>query len=141
MTITIQSTPAFVICHGYAHRGEAGYFTGPLDEGRTSAKWNAPRKRPIRSAVAAPIDRGLAEHVYDLTVQRIFESEDAATLYRMALPDLMPRGENDIVIDADEAGAGTHNDTVLEAIDILQVGVELTITFLFATAGFTPEED
>ena len=138
MTVTIQSTPAFVVCHGYGYRGQAGYFCGPLNGDRTSARWAAPRKRPIRAAVAAPVDRGLAEHVFDLTVQRVFATEDEATLYRHSLPDLMPRGENDIVVDAGGAGSGTHHGTVLEAVDILQTGVELEITFLFATAGFTP---
>ncbi len=140
MTVTIQTDPAFVICHGAGHRNEVGYFTGPLGDGRSSAKWNVPRQRPLRAAVATPVDRGLAEHVFDLSVSRVFATEAAATMYRMALPGIMPRGANDILIEETGEGDVTQHGAVLESVDIVQTGVELEIAFMFSTAGCTQEE-
>jgi hypothetical protein len=137
--ITIQSTPEFIICHGLGHRGAAGYFSGPLGDKRRSAKWSVARKRPIRAVKSTPVDRGLAEYVFDLTVDRLFDTESAAEAYADALPELMPRGNNDILIEDDEVPSRTHHDTVLEAIDILQIGALLEITFIFQTDGCTQE--
>ena len=137
--ITIQSDPTFVICNGYGHRGESGYFTGPLGDKRRSVKWNVARKRPIRAATSVPVDRGLAEYFFDLTVDRAFATESAAEAYADALPELLPRGNNDILIEDDTEPSRTHHDAVLEAIDILQIGALLEITFLFQTAGCTQE--
>lgn len=140
MTVTVQSDPAMIICHGTGYRGQVGYFTGPLGDGRSAAKWNVPRMRPLRAAVATPVDRGLAEHVFSLSVSRVFATEAAATMYRMALPGIMPRGSNDILIE--EAGESdvTQHGAVLESVDIAQTGIELEIAFVFSTAGCTQED-
>ncbi len=138
MTITLNSTPALILCHGLASRGTAGQYYGPLGEGRTAAAWAVPYSRPIRSAAAVPIDRGQCEHKLEFKVQTTFATEIAAAYFQFSHAATIPRGANDITIAETGMTSLSYPGAVLESIEIIRLGIDCEITYNFKTLAPVP---
>lgn len=133
MTITLQSTPALILCHGRGSRSTVDEYYGPLGEGTTEAAWAVPLSHPIRNACAVPWDRGQGEYKFNLKVRRLFASENAAAYFRLTFAGTFPRGQNNILIQESGQSNVTYPGAVLESIVIDQLGCSCDINYNFKT--------
>lgn len=136
MIVTYKhSTGDTVICHGLAHPGEAGYFTGPLGEELTETQWAVEPIRPIGAAASTPADRGNAWHSFPLSVERRFTTVDEAALFARAFAGQLPRPGVSLLVEADASiGADFFATAVLENLSVRRVGCSCDVSFLFRTS-------
>jgi len=142
MRITlVNGTQETVLCHGTEHRGEPGYFTGPVgDSDTTVAEWAAQVSRPIRALTARPLDRGNGLFAYSLSVERRFATEDDAHVFALTFGGTIPRFGSSLRLDEmSETQRVILNDAVLERLTVNRTGVSCEIRFEFRTAIPTTE--
>lgn len=137
MTVTYKHTSGdTVICHGLGYAGVTGYFTGPLGNGDPAETvWSVEPIRPIGAADSRPADRGCAEHSFLLMVERRFETEDDAELFRLSFAGTLPRGGVSLLIEDDLATQDvTYATAVLERLTVTRLGVSCDVRFEFKTS-------
>lgn len=137
MKVTYKHTGGdTVICDGLGHIGEVGYYTGPLgptDE--VATEWSVEPSRAIRATSSVPIDRGNAEHVYELWVERRFATADEARSFAHGLAGTLPRGGVSLEETDDVAGKlTTYATAVLQRLRCLRNGCSVDVYFYFLTS-------
>ena len=136
MTITLKHTSGdTILCHGTGHRGEAGYFTGPVGERSASvAEWAAQVSRPIRAKGARPLDRGNGVFAFGFAVERRFLTEDEARVFELTFAAGLPRFGAWLEVGGIGAQKVRMAGAVLERVEVGRVGVSCDVRFEF-TAG------
>jgi len=124
-----------VICHGTGHRGEVGFFTGPVGgEDTAVAEWSAQVSRPIRASSAKPLDRGNGLFSFDFSVERRFGTEDDALAWKLTFPASLPRFGARLEVGDIGGVVMELPDAALERLTINRVGLSCDVTFEFKTA-------
>ena len=132
MTITLKhSSGDTILCHGTEHRGEAGYFTGPVGgEDTVVAEWSSQVSRPIRAKSARPLDRGNGLLAFAFAVERRFAGEDEARVFALVFPASLPRFGASLEIGGVPTTV-TLADAALERVTVNRTGLSCDVRFEF----------
>lgn len=142
MLITITSgATTQTLCHGIAQRGQSGYMLGPLGLEGLDMAWSVILKRPIRAAVATPMQRGLREGRFAFGIYRHFESLDAAHqwAYHTFPEALITAGSLAISVVTDKRAR--LSDAALERLTIAPAGITVDVRMTWRYGAVTFEDD
>ncbi len=136
-TITYQHTTEtdVIICHGLAYIGQTGYFTGPLGEHTVETIWLVDPNETIESDNASPLDRGNAQHSFNLAVERRFATIEDARIFCDSFAGTLPRGDVSLeVTDTDAGKIITYAVATLQKLTCVRAGLSVDIYFTFQTS-------
>ena len=136
MTITYKHASGdIILCHGTAHRGESGYYTGPLgNEDTARTEWQTQTVLAIRALTAKHLDRANGSHAYAFRVERRFNSEAEAIIHAATLLGSIHRAGGSLTITGIGTAIITMPSAVLRSLNTSRTGCSLDIAFEFATS-------